>query len=101
MLSHDFPFKVFGKDGKPYIKIEYWGEKEFVRVQNYTANQCDFDADYIVSSVEKIWSMVFLMKEIVEVESYLCMTCNNVNVVVIIPVYPSVTPSRMPVSSGA
>jgi hypothetical protein len=28
-----FPFKVFSKDGKPYIKVEYGGEeKDFVSV---------------------------------------------------------------------
>jgi len=37
-----FPFKVFSKDGKPYIRVEYRGEeKEFVR-----ANRPIFRAQY-------------------------------------------------------
>ena len=34
-LKH-FPFKVFSKGGKPYIKVEYRGEeKEFVRFPSF------------------------------------------------------------------
>src|SRR6266567_4084865 len=45
-LKH-FPFKVFNKGGKPYIRVEYRGEqKEFVRS--------------IVPACWKIWLMSFL-----------------------------------------
>jgi len=60
-----FPFKVFSKDGKPYIQVEYRGElKEF--------------------SPEEISSMILLkMKE--TAESYLGVTINNA--VVTVPAY--------------
>jgi molecular chaperone DnaK (HSP70) len=31
-----FPFKVFSKEGKPYVRVEYRGEeKEFVRILSF------------------------------------------------------------------
>ncbi|KNZ74213.1 Heat shock protein HSS1 [Termitomyces sp. J132] len=60
-----FPFKVFSKEGKPYVRVEYRGEQK------------DF-------SPEEISSMVLLkMKE--TAESYLGTTINNA--VVTVPAY--------------
>ena len=81
-LKH-FPFKVFNKTGKPYIRVQYRGEeKEFV--SENAAGTPIFGTNPLVQSPEEISSMVLVkMKE--TAESYLGGTVTNA--VVTVPAY--------------